>query len=154
MKRPKFTIGEVLEIPLDDGKYGYARVLMRDWLGNLLEIFNEKTSEPMKSDGWSQSDFSRGGLYYVNSNSAKNRWNPVLTVKPKQSELVFPSFFFGTESSGWTVETGGEKRCIPAHRATYDELIKRGYIHKILWLAEDIERALAKGEQLVWPGQK
>jgi hypothetical protein len=39
---------------------------------------------------------------------------------------------------------------IAVHNASYEEMLKAGYVHKVLWLTQDIERYLLGKQELKW----
>ncbi len=86
-------------------------------------------------------------IAYVNPHSVKH-WKSNRSVPVKDVEI--PTFFFGSSATRWTLVKNGSTTYIQGSEISYDELVKRGYQHEVLWLGQDIE-AWLDNVPLVWP---
>lgn len=154
-KRIRCKVGEIVEIPLRNKKYGYALVLRKDKFGLLLVVHKEIFEDSQSIELWEGQEFSQGTIAYVNPASGRQRWRHVgqITEIPDFSQGL--TMFYGNSISGWTVVTSdGNQQFFKGSDITYEKLIGRGYLHKILWLGEDIEKFIEFDIPLVWPGKK
>ena len=152
-KRPKFVPGEILEVPLPSGRFGYCQVQLKDYWP-LLNVFEPVFDEPQDPRGW-KGELPIQKKAYVNSASARhNEWKHVcvLPLGSEASELTH-CFYGGTIH--WTIESpDGEKTVYKRSAFTWDELVEKGYIAKVLWLAEDIEKYIDEDVEMEWKGSK
>ena len=140
MRRPRLMPGDIVEVSISAGKKGYVRVLRRDKFGLLLQLLGRKPVSTSRSMV----------LAYVNEHSIRKDWS-VVQKEPIGSEgLNIPPFFFGSSVSGWTIDTEEGRTIIPAEKISFEELKRKGYVHKVLWLAKDIAEYF-DGKPLVWP---
>jgi hypothetical protein len=151
-KRPKFVAGELLEIPLGSHGFGCAQVIQRADFGALLAIFELITAERIVPDVVAWQEFRILDKAYVNTSSARRKWNS-LGVVPLGADVVeLPVFFYGSSASGWTMQQAdGAQQHLSGQSANRRDFLTRGYVHKVLWLAEDIELLISQGQVLSWP---
>jgi hypothetical protein len=153
-KQPKFIPGEILEVPLRSGRYGYCQVQLKEAWGALINIFEPVYDEPQDPTEWKE-ELPIKKKAYVNPSSARhNKWKHVcvLPLGPKASEL--PNRFYGG-TIAWTIVTpDGNKTMYERRVFTWDELVEKGYIDTVIWLADSIEKYIDEDVEMVWKGYK
>lgn len=140
LKKKQKNVGDILEFLSPSGKKGFAQVLKIDDFGILLQIFG------------GDSLVNKGGIAYVNPESIKH-WQKIdggACNLPDSSIVEGPVFFFGSSATHWTVEAPGGDFYVKGCDATFEQMVGRGYIHKVLWLSKNIEEYL-DGKPLVFP---
>jgi hypothetical protein len=143
MVRKRFESGDVLEFCTESGKRGLARVLTLDDFGLLVQL-----SEP-RSGGFN----SASPIVYMNPPSTRSSWKKVGQSDVHDVLARRPSFFLGTSSTGWTVQSPKGESVISAGTVSMEEMKKRGYVHKVLWHPKRIEEWLETGKPLEWGWQ-
>lgn len=152
-KRPKFAAGELLEIPLGTAGFGCVQVIQLENFGALIAVFDLLAPEHITPDVVSSRRLEVLTKAYVNTASARKRWKHVgdLPLRPDVSKI--PVFFYGRSMSGWTVQyPDGTTKFASGGSVDRNGMIAKGYIQKVLWLAQDIEQLIAQGQPLSWPG--
>ena len=100
----------------------------------------------------SDSDIGEGGeikdIVYVNPYSVRGL-ERIGSVSVENSETHIPTFFFGASWGFWTIDFPDAREIIRGSEATYEELIGRGFIQKVLWDVSRIE-ARFDGSPLDW----
>jgi len=147
MKRGKYEKGDILEIPLPDGRVGYCRGIAKDNIGFLFEIFDVISTKPLGADELISKKPSRKTVAYVNEYSVKKHWKYVGKVIPESDDI--PPLFYGDGAIHWTIHyPDGRKEVLSPSKVPYQEMLDRGYIHQVLWLVDDIEQLLDKNQPL------
>src|SRR5688572_5769895 len=136
MKRGKYEPGDTVEI-CRGGRYGYCRALLRDEFSTLFEIFDYTTEASVPLEILARLQLRRKGVSYVNDVAAKKAWCYVGNVPSLSTDS--PPVFSGHPDYGWTVYEKGTERRFSASNVTEDDLLKRGYVPRILWLPKNIE---------------
>ncbi len=87
-------------------------------------------------------------IAYVNPYSVRH-WK-ITNEKFRAEEVQIPTFFFGSSATRWTLQKDGSTTYIQGSDMSFDELVQRGYEHKVLWLGMDLESWL-DNVPLEWP---
>ena len=134
--------GDVLELVSPSGAAGYVTVLKLDDFGLLIQlgdIIHEGRSENQT-------------IVYMNPHGAK-KWNIVRNIDVENIASKSPTFFFGSSFGFWTVDSKEGRKHIQSEEATYEDLLARGFVFKVLWNGARIE-AYFDGKPLVWDGPR
>ncbi|MBP7866936.1 MAG: hypothetical protein KA419_13415 [Acidobacteria bacterium] len=141
MAKCKSLPGDLLEIELDAGNTGFVKVIRSDGFGLLIQLANPATGE---------FDLEyKDSVVYVNLYSVRN-WKKVGFSPVDNVMDNLPTFFFGSSATVWTIQAKEGVSYIKGNDASMDELLKKGYVQKVLWHGNDIKEYF-KGKPLIWP---
>lgn len=152
--RPKFETGEVLEIPLGESGFGHVQVFRKDEFGTMVVVYCDAREPGLSAEEVLASDLQALEFAYVNSASMRAEGWRRLGVEPLPPHVQPPqAIFHGNRGAGWVVvhEDTGQREYLDGARYTQHDLIQRGYMQKVLWLAEDIAQAIVTGTGPRWP---
>lgn len=144
MKSNILKIGQVFEMARES-HYAYCVVIRKDSVGFLFEVLDDVYDTPQAIDSLR---LDRGTVCYINEYSLPKSWRIIGQVGKRDVDI--PPLFDGHPHYSWTVYEGGEKRSISAGDVTANELVMRGYIPRVLWLAPAVEDFVFAGKPLVW----
>ena len=134
--------GDVLELVSPSGTTSYVTVLKLDDFGLLIQL----------GDNIHEGRSEKKTIVYMNPHGAK-KWNIVRNINVENIVSKLPTFFFGSSSGFWTVDSKEGRKYIQSGKATYEDLMARGFVFKVLWNGARIE-AYFDGEPLVWDGPR
>jgi hypothetical protein len=159
MRKSDFKKGTVIEILSDDGRFAYAQVIaVSNGFAPLLALLDGVFDHSLLLDDVSRSEWIL--KKYANVNPAGSRDTPsVRTWKVVGKELPFlngvvqpKALVHGDKLSDWkAVYTGGKKEYFKGGRYCADDFEKMGYAVETIWLSEDIENYIFKGQKLSFP---
>jgi hypothetical protein len=147
MKRGKFEPGDVVELSRS-GCYAYCRVLLRDEFGTLFEIFDYVADSSVPFHILDRLQPARKQVVYVNEAAAKKDWRYVGNIR--SVSIDSPPMFSGHPSFGWTIYENGKQRRVSAKSTSEDELLRLGYVPRVLWLPKSIEEFCFERKGLRW----
>ncbi|WP_157211161.1 Imm26 family immunity protein [Verrucomicrobium spinosum] len=151
-QRPKLTTGELLNIPLGTAGFGCAQVIHREEFGALVAVFDLIATQQISTDVLAMRAPKILAKAFVNTASARKRWHHSGALPLRPDVLKIPIFFYGTQMSGWTVQyPDGKTKFSSGQPVDRNEMLAKGFVHKVLWLAQDIEQFIAEGKPLEWP---
>jgi len=146
MRKKKFKPGDIVALPLPNCGVGCVRVIRTDEFGVLLELFADADSANVETTfiNWNRITFA-----YVNQYSLDS-WELIGNVPIDEKGLNIPPFFFGTTRFVTVQRPGKEDEFIRGSKTIFDEMLARGYIHKVLWLGNNIADSIAKKQSPKW----
>uniref|UniRef100_UPI001C45C025 polymorphic toxin-type HINT domain-containing protein n=1 Tax=Verrucomicrobium spinosum TaxID=2736 RepID=UPI001C45C025 len=137
--------------------FGYGRlrlrqVIHREEFGALVAVFDLIATQQISTDVLAMRAPKILAKAFVNTASARKRWHHSGALPLRPDVLKIPIFFYGTQMSGWTVQyPDGKTKFSSGQPVDRNEMLAKGFVHKVLWLAQDIEQFIAEGKPLEWP---
>jgi len=154
-KRGKILAGDAFEIPLGGNKVGYCRALVREQFGVIFEIYNETGEALKKEDDFSKIALSRKSVAYINEEVPKCDWRFLGNFPVHEKSIQYPPFFYGSSTSSWTVtEPHRADKYFSAKEYTYDDMLRLGYSHLVLWLNDSIIKHVRDNKPLRWESEE
>lgn len=154
-KRAKFASGEILEIPLNGGLFGYAQVVRDDNFAAFIVVFDILADKPLSCEHFDVLRLKIKTRGYVNNYSARQNWKHLCEVGLSAEASKIPTLFFGSTTSGWTVESpDGVQTFVSGSGAKRSDFLAKDYVQKIMWLAQDYENLLQDNQPLDWKGSE
>ncbi|NLX25229.1 MAG: hypothetical protein GXY61_04610 [Lentisphaerae bacterium] len=163
MKRFVYKKGKVLQVYCN-GQYGYCYALDKDWFGPLFAIVKRVYPEPLLSAELERLKEEEHGIAYLNTSGGCNgtgprnsyTWTSVGTIEVGAYDRLV--FYYGSENSIMTIQhPDGTEEYIhgPVDLEVFEnEMHKKGYIHKVLWLPDAFVELIFKDRPLRWSEHK
>ena len=150
-RKIKFKENEILEVELESGSLGYCRVLKKDNFGVLLKIYENKLDKSPDIKNFIDCTFKTKCLAYLNRYTVDEKWKHLYNLDCRDYyNDNLPKMFLGTEVHGYQIDPHGAEINESIKGLSYEQLIEKGYLHKVLWRASKIKDAIDTEAPLVF----